>query len=191
MITPFELSVLEHTSRTGRYVTGEAGVFEMAKRGLLNDHGGTGFWPAGTRGFTMSHAGREALREHCANLCRFPMPKPKRPASEAFIRWRAYCDGCQRISFSTFCKDVWPHRALFVLLLFCSCAQAKPTQPANLRYGPFIEQVYFPSGKLRETHTLRLTVDGQSWSHTITNPSGKSDTRVFPVVPFRINPSSK
>lgn len=110
----FTIDVLEHTSRTGRYVTDEARVFQLADKGLLNDHGTSGIWPVGTRGFTLSETGREKLREHWSNFCRFPQPKPKRPASPQFVAWREYCDGCSHVSFAVFLKDVWPFRRSYL-----------------------------------------------------------------------------
>lgn len=107
-MTQHQLSVLKHVSYTGRYITDEASVFAMAEAGLLHDHGGIGFWPAGTRGFTLSSKGRKALRQHYAELCRFPQPKPKRKPSRAFLAWRDYVDACGRISFREFWKEIWP-----------------------------------------------------------------------------------
>lgn len=108
MITTAEADILAHTSNTGRFVTSEPLVFAMAARGLLHDHGGTGFWPKGTRGFTSSSAGRAALSEW-----RAAQPKPaksKRRTSPAFASWRQYCDANGRYGFAEFLKNIWPHR---------------------------------------------------------------------------------
>ncbi len=113
MITRHELDVLEHTSRTGRYVTDEASVLDMAKRGLLLDYGEQRL-ADGMHYFTLSQKGRALLNEHDKNLCRFPQPKPKRPASEQFAAWRNYCDACQHTSFSVFLKEVWPFRRSYL-----------------------------------------------------------------------------
>lgn len=112
MITNQEADILSHTSNNGRYVTGEKLVFEMAARGLLHDHGGTGFWPKGTRGFTLSAAGRTALSEWRAVQ---PLPiKPKRKRqSPAFEGWRAYCEAFGRVPFDYFWKEIWPNRRYY------------------------------------------------------------------------------
>lgn len=66
------------------------------------------------------------------------------------------------------------------LLLLLSCAGSEAVFPAERRTLP-----------ARERHTLTLTPDGKYWRHTVTYPSGRSEVRVFPVVPFRISPSTK
>lgn len=109
-MTPHLLSVLQHTSRNGRYVTDEPAVFEMAAQGYLRDHGTSAIWSEGTRGFTLSAKGREALNEHERNYCCNPQPKPKRKrrVGPAFRCWRDYCDANGRLGFSKFLKLVWP-----------------------------------------------------------------------------------
>jgi hypothetical protein len=106
----WELDVLEHTSNTGRYVTDETKVIALAERGLLRDHGAQQL-AGGMHYFTLSARGRDALNEHHRNLCRFPQPKRKRPASEQFQAWRDYREATwSRITFREFLKEVWPNR---------------------------------------------------------------------------------
>lgn len=108
-ITSKQADILAHANDTGRYVTGEKEVFDLAAAGLLNDHGGTGFWPKGTRGFTISRKGRDALREWRA--AQPPPQKPKRRRqSPQFEAWQSFCDGCKWMPFAQFVKEVWPHR---------------------------------------------------------------------------------
>lgn len=61
-LTTFEAEVLAHTSNTGRYVTDDARVIEMADRGLLKDYGPQNL-AGGMHYFTMTSAGRKALSD--------------------------------------------------------------------------------------------------------------------------------
>lgn len=110
ILTAFQSDVLLHTSSNGRYVTDEAAVLEMAKLGLLYDHGPQRL-AGGMHYLVMTRAGRSALNEwHAAQ----PKPKvKKRRMSEQFQSWRNFCDGYDRISFSEFLKTVWPNRHSF------------------------------------------------------------------------------
>ena len=96
-----QIEVLLHTSRTGRYVTGELLVIQMAQSGLLYDHGPQKL-AGGDHYFTMTVRGREVLSEHLASLPK-PPPITKRQsrAKERYRRWLDYGD-CFR-SFLDFC----------------------------------------------------------------------------------------
>ena len=105
MITDHQADVLRHTSNNGRYVTDEPAVIAMGEAGLLYDHGPQ-VLAGGAHYLTMTSKGRTALNEWQS-----AQPKPivhKRRRTEAFDRWRDYCDAFQRISFSRFWKEIWP-----------------------------------------------------------------------------------
>ncbi len=85
--------MLAHTSRTGRYVTDEKLVIELAAHGFLKDHGPQRL-ADGMHYFTMREAGRTALAEHRATL-----PKPK-PLTRSQRRYQEYLSVCE--SFDSF-----------------------------------------------------------------------------------------
>lgn len=105
-LTEREVDVLLHTSRTGRYVTGEALVLDMAKRGLLFSHGAQRL-AGGAHYLTMTVPGREALNAWKAAQ---PQPEPvkKRRRSKAFQAWRDYCEANGRYGFREFLTNTWP-----------------------------------------------------------------------------------
>ncbi len=106
-LTSQEADVLLHTSRTGRYVTGEAEVIAMAARGLLRDYGPQAL-AGGDHYFEMTPKGREALKEWKA--AQPAPPKPKRSKrSPAFAAWRAMSEHTS-ISFRDFLQRIWPKR---------------------------------------------------------------------------------
>ena len=108
MITNKQADVLQHTSRTGRYVTSDPLVLEMAKEGLLYDHGPQQL-AAGDHYLVTTPKGRAALVEW--EKAQPPPPKPKRRRrSEAFEYWQNYVDACERISFRDFLRDIFPYR---------------------------------------------------------------------------------
>ena len=99
MITDREASVLAHTSDTGRYVTDEGSVIDLAGRGLLFDYGPQRL-ADGMHYFVMTSAGRQALREW-----REAQPKPKvqrRRRSRAFEDWKNYSEAFGEITFKEF-----------------------------------------------------------------------------------------
>ncbi|HEV7405198.1 MAG TPA: hypothetical protein VGO11_19800 [Chthoniobacteraceae bacterium] len=106
-LTDWEADVLQHASRTGRYVTGEARVLELARRGLLYDHGAQTL-AGGDHYLTTAPTGRKALNEWSARQPVVTLKKPRR--SEAFASWRAYEEASGRLGFAEFLKKVWPHR---------------------------------------------------------------------------------
>lgn len=105
MITNKQADVLAHTSSNGRYVTDETLVLEMAQDGLLHDRGAQRL-AGGMHYFTMTALGRYALNEWRAVQPK--PPKSKRRCTEAFRKWRDYCDAFNHIPFSTFWKEIWP-----------------------------------------------------------------------------------
>ncbi len=108
MITNHEADVLLHIASNGRYVTNEADVIAMGKRGLLFDHGPQ-VLAGGAHYLVTTPAGRSALSEWKIAQPKPPKLKRRRP-SEAFEAWRTFCDVFNRIPFSQFWKEVWPNR---------------------------------------------------------------------------------
>ena len=104
LVSDFEALVLVHTSNTGRYVTDEAKVIEMAQRGLLRDYGPQKL-ADGMHYLTMTGAGRDAL---IAWRARQPKPPKVKGPSREFRAWRAYVDACGNIRFSQVHREVWP-----------------------------------------------------------------------------------
>jgi hypothetical protein len=68
--------ILSHTSRTGRYVTDEANAADLARRGLLYDHGAQKL-AGGMHYYTMSPDGRAALNAHRQSAR--PIPRQPQP----------------------------------------------------------------------------------------------------------------
>jgi hypothetical protein len=110
MITNAQADVLSHTSNNGRYVGEGHALMELAKLGLLRDHGPQAL-AGGAHYLTMTPKGREALNEWRAAQ---PKAKKARRRSEQFAGWRAYCEACRRISFPEFLREVWPNRSRYV-----------------------------------------------------------------------------
>lgn len=77
------LDILLHTRRTGRYVTDEPHVIQMARNGLLFDHGPQRL-ADGMHYLTMGSKGREMLIAHDE-----AQPKPK-PLTRSQRRYREY-----------------------------------------------------------------------------------------------------
>lgn len=105
LLTDWEAGVLRHTSNTGRYVTDEQRVIDLAGRGLLFDNGPQQL-AGGMHYLVMAGRGRTALNEWQA-----AQPKPKvkkRRVSRQFRAWRDYEDANGRLGFSEFLKEVWP-----------------------------------------------------------------------------------
>ncbi len=98
-----EIDVLLHTASTGRYVTGDPFVIDIARRGLLIDHGPQSL-AGGMHYLTLSGEGREAVRAW--NACQ-PKPKRKRVRPE-FAAWRRYCEAFADVPFGEFFKRIWP-----------------------------------------------------------------------------------
>lgn len=106
MITNYEAEILMHTSRNGRFVTGDKRVLEMGARGLLYDFGPQAI-AGGDHCLVMTPKSRELLNEW-----KSAQPKPaksKRRCSEAFRKWRDYCEAFGDLPFSSFWKKVWPN----------------------------------------------------------------------------------
>lgn len=84
MITNAVADVLAHASNTGRYVGEGHALMEIARAGLLHDHGPQAL-AGGAHYLTMSVKGREALSEW-----RAAQPKPPKPKrrSAAFESWQ-------------------------------------------------------------------------------------------------------
>jgi hypothetical protein len=83
-LSPEQLDILVHTSRTGRYVSDEcAPLVELVNGGLLFDYGPQKL-AGGMHYFTLTTAGSEALAAHRATL-----PKPK-PLTRAQRRYREF-----------------------------------------------------------------------------------------------------
>lgn len=106
LLTNEQADVLDHASKNGRYVTGDARVLEMAREGLLRDYGPQAL-AGGDHYLTVTPKGREAL-----NRWRAVQPKPprvkRRRRSPAFAAWRVWCELSHRIPFSQFLKEIWP-----------------------------------------------------------------------------------
>lgn len=109
LISKQEADVLAHTSNTGRYVTGEAHVIALAKRGLLQDHGAQRL-AGGDHYFTLTGKGRSAL-------ARWREDQPKEPEvklTRSQLRYRRYLEGRDVFgSFKRFLKhekevSPWP-----------------------------------------------------------------------------------
>jgi len=103
-----EAEILLHTSRTGRYVTGDPQVIALAECGLLNDYGPQQL-AGGDRYFTLSAAGREAL-----NAWKEAQPQPQiRPLTRSQKRWQEYCAYAEAwpISFKAWLKLQFPKKA--------------------------------------------------------------------------------
>lgn len=108
LITPWEYSVLSHTSVNGRYVTDEQRVLDLATAGYLNDYGPQRL-ADGMHYLTLTGRGRTALNDYKASLP--PPPKPtRRPRKPEFDSWRSYCEACDSIPFSEFLKQIWHTR---------------------------------------------------------------------------------
>lgn len=90
MLTNEEADVLAHTSRTGRYVTGEESVIDMGRRGLLYDHGPQRL-VNGDHYFVMTSKGAEALRE-------WREAQPKEAAPKPLTRSQRRYRDCCRVS---------------------------------------------------------------------------------------------
>lgn len=106
MISNAVADILSHTSNTGRYVGEGHALMEIARAGLLHDHGPQQL-AGGAHYLTMTVKGREALAQWRAAQ---PKPRKVRRRSEQFEGWRAYCESFKRISFPEFLRDVWPNR---------------------------------------------------------------------------------
>lgn len=106
MITAHEADILRHASNNdGRYVTDDAVVLDLARRGLFENRGQPAIY-AGMSALMITRAGREALNEWQA-----AQPKPKvkkRRTSPAFDSWRRYCDANGDFGFAKFLNVVWP-----------------------------------------------------------------------------------
>lgn len=105
-ITEWEAEILAHTSRNGRFVTGEQRVIDLAGRGLLFDHGPQRL-TAGAHYLVTTMKGRAAL-----SAWRSAQPKPKpakrRRRSKSFQAWRDYLEANGRMGFREFLARIWP-----------------------------------------------------------------------------------
>lgn len=89
--------MLAHTQRTGRYVTGDLSVLQMAQKGLLYDHGAQKL-AGGDHYFTLTVRGKEALTSHLDSQ---PKPKPQSRSQQRYRRYLEFGD-CFR-TFLDFC----------------------------------------------------------------------------------------
>lgn len=99
-LNTFECDVLAHTSRTGRYVTGEPAVIEMANRGILHDHGPQSL-AGGDHYLVMTQMGRQALMAHNATL---PKPALCRKLARSQERYRSFLNADSELKFGEWIK---------------------------------------------------------------------------------------
>jgi hypothetical protein len=88
-LSPNQIDILKHTSRTGRYVSNEPDCATLADSGLLHDHGPQAL-AAGDHYYTLTATGRKAIADHLASL---PKPPPiSRRKQRAKDRYRRFID---------------------------------------------------------------------------------------------------
>jgi DNA-binding PadR family transcriptional regulator len=98
--TKEEAEVLLHTSRTGRFVTGDAEVAAMAKKGWLHDHGAQAL-AGGDHYYTTTMKGREVLNAWKAAQ---PPPPPEPKLTKSQRRYREYLRSEVNESFGEWIK---------------------------------------------------------------------------------------
>lgn len=101
MLTNNEADILRHTARTGRYVTGDAEVIALGKRGLLHDHGPQAL-ARGDHYFTLTEQGRAALREWQATQ---PKAKPPTKRQRRYRTWRTLQEIYPKLTFRAFLTE--------------------------------------------------------------------------------------
>ncbi len=92
-MTKEQYEVMNHTSSTGRYLTGDgsrdyAVCIELAALGWLRDHGPQTL-TNGDHYYTTTPSGRQALNEHRAAL---PQPKPLTKSQRRYRRYLSVGD---------------------------------------------------------------------------------------------------
>lgn len=107
MLTNLEADIMLHTSNTGRYVSREPLALDLARRGILFDHGPQAL-ACGDHYFVTTPAGRNALSEW-----KSAQPKARsvrRKQSPAFASRHNFLDAGYRMPFGQFLKEIWPRR---------------------------------------------------------------------------------
>jgi hypothetical protein len=80
MKAPFDIEILEHTERNGRFVTNEQRVIDLAATGILDDCGPQAI-AGGAHCLLLNRKGRQRLAEWRASL---PKPKPRTGTGHRF-----------------------------------------------------------------------------------------------------------